>query len=62
MELETRSSSLNVREQPSTSARIVAALDYGRRVIVCEDAGDGWVRIRTAELEGYVKLEYLKAE
>ena len=60
--LETRSSSLNVREQPSTSARIVAALDYGRRVIVCEDAGDGWVRIRTAELEGYVKLEYLKAE
>ena len=62
VELETRSSSLNVREQPSTSARIVAALDYGRRVIVCEDAGDGWVRIRTAELEGYVKLEYLKAE
>ena len=62
VELETRSSSLNVRQQPSTSARIVAALDYGRRVIVCEDAGDGWVRIRTAELEGYVKLEYLKAE
>ena len=60
--LETRSSSLNVREQPSTSARIVAALDYGRRVIVCEDAGDGWVRIRTAELQGYVKLEYLQAE
>ena len=62
VELETRSSSLNVRQQPSTSARIVAALDYGQRVIVCEDAGDGWVRIRTAELEGYVKLEYLKAE
>ncbi len=62
VELETRSSSLNVREQPSTSARIVAALDYGRRVIVCEDAGDGWARIRTAELEGYVKLEYLQAE
>ena len=36
--------------------------DYGRRVIVCEDAGDGWVRIRTAELQGYVKLEYLQAE
>ena len=62
VELETRSSSLNVRQQPSTSARIVAALDYGRRVIVCEDAGDGWVRIRTAELQGYVKLEYLQAE
>ena len=60
--LESRSSSLNVREEPSTSARIVAALGYGRRVIVSEDAGDGWVRIRTAELEGYVRLEYLEAE
>ncbi len=60
--LESRSSSLNVREEPSTSARIVDALGYGRRVIVSEDAGDGWVRIRTAELEGYVRLEYLEAE
>ncbi len=60
--LESRSSSLNVREEPSTSARIVAALGYGRRVIVSEDAGDGWVRIRTAELEGYVRLEYLEAD
>ena len=62
VELESRASTLNVREEPSTSARIVSALDYGRRVIVCEEAGDGWVRIRTAELEGYVRLEYLKAE
>ena len=60
--LESRSSSLNVREEPSTSARIVSALGYGQRVIVSSDAGDGWVRIRTAEVEGYVRLEYLEAE
>lgn len=51
-----------MRAEPSTSARILAVFDYGRRVIVSEDAGDGWVRVRTAEVEGYVKLEYLRAE
>ena len=62
VELESRASTLNVRAEPSTSARILAVFDYGRRVIVSEDAGDGWVRVRTAEVEGYVKLEYLRAE
>ncbi|NLD59102.1 MAG: SpoIID/LytB domain-containing protein [Clostridiales bacterium] len=61
VELESRASSLNVRQEPSTTARIVASLDHGRRVIVSSDAGDGWAKIRTAELTGYVKLEYLKA-
>jgi len=58
--LESRASSLNVRQEPSTTARILSALDHGRRVIVSSDEGDGWVKIRTAELSGYVKLEYLK--
>ena len=61
--LETQSSSLNVRESPSTSARIVAQLAHGRRVIVCGDPdADGWVAVRTAEVSGYVKLEYLIRE
>ncbi|HIU33185.1 MAG TPA: SpoIID/LytB domain-containing protein [Candidatus Pullichristensenella excrementigallinarum] len=61
--LESRASTLNVRESPSTTARVLTVLDYGRRVIVCKEVEDGWARIRTAELEeGYVKLEYLQAE
>ena len=61
--LETRSSSLNMRENPNTSARVVDQLAHGRRVIVSsEPDADGWVSVHTAESAGYVKLEYLRAE
>ena len=54
---------LNVRERPTTSSPAIDQLARGRRVIVCGEAdGDGWVPIKTAELSGYVKLEYLKRE
>ena len=54
---------LNVRKEPSTSAMVLDQLDAGRRVIVSGEAdADGWVPIRTAELTGYVKLEYLARE
>lgn len=54
---------LNVREKPTTSAEAIAQLAQGRRVIVRGEAdADGWVPIRTAELSGYVKAEYLKKE
>jgi len=52
---------LNVREQPTTEARILDRFSYGRELIVCSapDA-DGWVKIKTAELQGYVKSDYLE--
>ena len=54
---------LNVRERPTTASPAITQLARGRRVIVCGAAdGDGWVPIKTAELSGYVKLEYLKRE
>ena len=56
-------STLNVREMPTTSSRILDRLEPGWKVIVCsEPDADGWVSIRTAELNGYVKLEYLDVE
>ena len=60
--LETASSSLNVREQPGTTARILGTLSKGDRVIVIRDAGDGWYEIRTVELSGYVKGDYIRKE
>jgi len=54
---------LNVRQQPTTAARALDQLAKGRRVIVSgESDAEGWVRIHTAELEGYVKAEYLERE
>ena len=56
-------SSLNVREKPTTAARILDVLESGRRVIVSGDVdADGWVPMHTAEISGYVKVEYLERE
>jgi len=60
--LESAKSRLNVRAEPSTQASIAVRLDHDFRVVVCEDAGDGWVRIRGGSFTGYVKAEYLTAE
>ena len=58
-----KASTLNLRQAPSLNARVLAQLTKGRRVIVTggEDA-EGWVPVRTAELSGYVKMEYLIRE
>ena len=54
---------LNLRQAPTTQSQVVAQLKNGRRLIVCGEADEGgWVQARTAEYEGYCKLEYLKAE
>ena len=61
--LSNADSTLNVRETPSTAARVLDQFESGRRVIVCtEPDEDGWIRIRTAELTGYVKAEYVATE
>ncbi len=61
--LGNAASALNVRERPGTQNAIVTTLPEGRRVIVMSDAdADGWVQITTGDYDGYVKLEYLKAE
>ena len=57
------SGTLNVRQNPSLGGMVLDKLEPGRRVIVCSEPDpDGWVRIRTAELDGYVKQEYLTKE
>ena len=58
---EVIASSLNVRQQPTTQSPVVDILDQGRKLIVStQPDADGWVAIRTGDVEGYVKEEYLK--
>ncbi len=54
-------STLNVRESAGTDAKILSTLGSGWRV-VASDAADGWAYVRTADVEGYVSAQYLKAE
>lgn len=54
------SGNLNVRKEPSAEGKLVGKM---RRNDACEilDIKDGWYHIRSGEVEGYVKAEYLLA-
>ena len=61
--LDDISSSMNLRQSPTTQAPVVTRLNHNQRVIVTgEPDGDGWVQVHTAEFSGYAKIEYLQAE
>ncbi len=58
-QLATKTSTLNVREQPSTGAKVIDVLFNGQKVIVMQVLDGGWAEIKTAELHGYCSIEYL---
>ena len=63
VKLDDVSSSLNMRQAPTTQAPVVTLLANRQRVIVTGEADEnGWVSVYTVEASGYVKLEYLVAE
>ena len=53
---------LNLRESPSTSAKVIAELYSGTTVYFLFDDhtnGDGWAKVRVDDLMGYVSEDYL---
>jgi len=60
--LGSKSSTLNVRAEPSTSAAVKGSIGHGARLIVMGNLDGGWAHIKTAELEGYVSSEYIEKE
>jgi len=54
---------LNLRETPSTDARILKRLKRGTAVTVLQDANatEGWAHVRVSGKEGYVMTKYLAA-
>ncbi len=62
VKLASKSSTLNVRAEPSTQAAVKGVIDHGARLIVMEELSGGWAHIKTAELEGYVSDAYIEKE
>lgn len=52
------SGNLNIRQEPSTSGKLVGKMPKGSACEVLEEV-DGWAHITSGEVEGYVSLEYL---
>ena len=51
---------LNVREQPSTSAKLITRFDCGTKVRILEDVGNGWVYVTNDKVTGYVMQKFLQ--
>ena len=55
-------STLNLREQPNTTAEVIRRLYKNQPLIVLSVSKDGWAHVKTDVMEGYVRSEYLQAE
>lgn len=51
---------LRLREQPGTDANVLDTLAAGTKVVVLEDAADGWYKISWQGKTGYVSANYLE--
>lgn len=59
--VETEETALNIRQEPSTDAKIIGKAPKGDRVTLVEHTSDDWYKIRTSEgVEGYCYARYLK--
>ncbi len=58
--LGSASSRLNVRKEASTSAAVVGTLKHGAKVTILSSS-NGWSKIQTDNVTGYVKSSYLIA-
>lgn len=58
----TESTSLNMRQQPSTDAAVVGKAEKGSTVTLIEQSSDDWWKVRNSDgEEGYAYARYLQA-
>lgn len=57
--VHTVSTSLNLRQEPSTQSAVLAAIPRGESIMVT-NRGATWSAVRYGSLNGYVKTEYLR--
>lgn len=55
-------STLNVREEPSSGAHILGVLRNNARIIIEDETEDGWAKMKTVEIEGYVSMKFIIKE
>lgn len=59
--VDTESTSLNIRQQPSTDAEVVGHAAKGSTVTLVEQTNDEWWKVNADGVEGYAYSRYLKA-
>ena len=54
------SSTLNMRGEPSLLGPVIRQLYYGQKLLVLEELPDGWLKVKTDVLEGYVMASFVE--
>ena len=53
-------SSLNLRSEPSTNGEILRIRYYGQILTVTQNLGNGWLKVKTDVIEGYVMEKFVE--
>lgn len=53
---------VNIRQEPNESSAVLASATRGSQVRQIATTSNGWVRVRTGDVEGYIKAEYISTE
>lgn len=62
LKVNTESSNLNIRQEPSTEAAVVGKVAKGASVTLVEQTSDEWWKVKNSEgQEGYAYARYLQA-
>ncbi|QDP85725.1 SH3 domain-containing protein [Chryseobacterium sp. SNU WT5] len=62
LKVNTESSNLNIRQEPSTEAAVVGKAAKGESVTLVEQTSEEWWKVKTADgEEGYAYARYLQA-
>jgi len=51
---------LNLRTEPATSGKVLGTLFLDQSLLVLEELPDGWLRVKTDVIEGYVMAQFVK--
>jgi len=51
---------LNLRTEPTTSGKVLTTLYLDQQLLVLEELPDGWLRVKTDVIEGYVMAQFVK--
>lgn len=53
-------STLNLRNEPSMNGDILRVLYYGQELIVTKNMGNGWLKVKTDVIDGYVMEKFVE--
>lgn len=53
---------VNIRQEPNESSAVLASATAGSQIRQLAVTSDGWTKVKTGEIVGYIKTEYISAD